>query len=118
MRLTIKSFERWDLPVSFLPVMMFSLPSSDVASIVRSDESLVPPRIMGSFSSTLASFSSIGIDSFLMVDWERLGSQLLLGLKLSFSSVALILHMRRLASWMYVMCGAISNGLLSFPWFR
>src|SRR3972149_11952169 len=98
--------------------MMFNVPSTAVASMVRSDESLVPPRIMGSFSSTLASFSSIGIDSFLMVDCDREGSQELLGLKLSFSSVALILHISRLASWMYVMWGAISNGLLSFPWFR
>jgi hypothetical protein len=42
----------------------------------------------------------MGIDNFLMVDWERLGSQLLLGLNISFSNVARILQISKLASWM------------------
>ena len=86
------------MPQPFLPVIMFNVPSMAEASMVKSEESLVPPKIMGSLPSTLASFISIGMESFLMVDWERLGSQLLLGLNISFSNVALILQISKLAS--------------------
>jgi hypothetical protein len=75
---------------------------------------LVPPKIIGSLHLPLPSFINIGMESFLMVDWERLGSQLLLGLNRSFSKVARILQISRLASWMYVMCGAISIGSMSY----
>ena len=63
-RLTINSLERCDLPQPFLPVMMFNVPSKAVASIVKSEESLVPPKIMGSFPSIFANFISMGMDKF------------------------------------------------------
>jgi hypothetical protein len=44
----MSNFERWDLPVSFFPVIMLSLPSIDEASTVKSEESLVVPRVIGS----------------------------------------------------------------------
>ena len=97
-KFSIKSLDKWDFPVSFFPVIMFNLPSKDVASIVRSEESFVPPKIIGSFPSILASLISVGIGSFFIVDCERDGSHELLGLKLSFSTVARILQTSRLAS--------------------
>ena len=97
-KLAIKSLDRCDLPVSFFPVIMFNFPSKCEASMVRREESFVPPRMIGSLPSTFASFSNVGIVSFFMVDWDREGSQELLGLRLSFSTVARILQMTRLAS--------------------
>ena len=61
---------------------MFSLPSSEEASIVNGEESFAVPRVMGSFPFVLASLNSVGIGSFFIVDCERDGSQELLGLRL------------------------------------
>lgn len=79
---------------------MFSLPSNDEASMVKSEESFAVPTMIGSFPLVFARLRSVGIGSFFIVDCEREGSQELLGLRLSFSTVALILQTSRLASCM------------------
>ena len=55
-----KQFGEVVLPQPFFPVMMLSVPSMSEASMVRSEESLVPPKIMGSLPSILASFIQHG----------------------------------------------------------
>ena len=60
----MRSLERWDLPQPFLPVMMFSVPSMDEASMVRSEESLVPPKDYGEFAVDFCEFHEHGDGEF------------------------------------------------------